>query len=100
MAASKGNNYNPNGRPQGAKSKKTIQWEYFAEYCMSEGLERFQTELNKLRGKEYVNAFLHLMEFFKPKHSRKDNQQSFEQKPIPIMFVNQTHTNEDKPNRP
>ena len=70
MAAAKGNNYNPNGRPVGAKSAKTRQWEEFAEYCLNEGLEKFFVELNKQNGKDYVAAFLHLLEYFKPKLSR------------------------------
>lgn len=72
MSAPKNNCFNPNGRPKGAKSKKTKQWEYFAEYCVEEGCERFSQELNSLKGKEYVQAFLNLMEFFKPKLSRVD----------------------------
>ena len=74
MSAEKGNNYNPKGRPIGAKSVKTMQWEQFAEYCMQDGLEKFSIELNKLEKKEYVNAFLSLLDYFKPKLSRTDQQ--------------------------
>jgi hypothetical protein len=70
MSAPKGNCFNPSGRPKGSKSKKTQQWEYFVEYCMAEGCEKFTRELEDLKGKEYVQAFLSLMEFFKPKLSR------------------------------
>jgi hypothetical protein len=76
MAAAKGNRYNPKGRPVGAKSKKTLQWEQFAEYCMTEGLEKFSTELNRLEKKEYVTAFLNLLDYFKPKLSRHDQKLS------------------------
>lgn len=70
MSAPKKNCFNPMGRPKGAKSKKTKQWEYFAEYCMAEGLDKFTLEMNELKGKHYVQAYLHLMEYFKPKLSR------------------------------
>ncbi len=76
MAAAKGNNYNPKGRPIGAKSKKTLQWEQFADYCMNQGLEKFCKELETLEGGDYVKAFLNLIEYFKPKLSRVDQQLS------------------------
>lgn len=60
------------GRPKGAVNKKTAQWEVFAEYCLNGGLERFEKELNSLEGKDYVNSFLNLLEFHKPKLQRTD----------------------------
>lgn len=84
MAAPKNNCFNPNGRPIGAKSKKTLQWEYFAEYCLNEGLDKFCQELVKLEKKDYVNAYLHLMEFFKPKLSRSNKEE--EAKDIQVII--------------
>lgn len=67
----KGNKFGE-GRPHGAKNKKTVQWEIFSEYCMNGGLERFQDELEKLEKKDFVNAFLTLLEFHKPKLARTE----------------------------
>lgn len=58
------------GKPKGAKNKKTKQWEVFSTYCLNGGLIKFQEELNKLDGKDYVNAFTNLLEFHKPKLQR------------------------------
>ena len=68
----KGYTNNPNGRPIGSKNQKTIQWETFSQYMMKEGLEKFQIELMKLKGRDYVSSILQLMEFFKPKYQRTE----------------------------
>lgn len=98
MGAPKGNNFNPEGRPVGAKSKKTLQWEIFSEYMLGGGLEKFQKELNSLEGDKFVRSMIDLMEFFKPKLARsevtgKDGEKLF---PQPIMDV--FEDNRDKKN--
>ena len=60
------------GRKEGSTNKKTAQWETFAEYCLNGGLERFEQELNSLEGKQFVDAFLTLLEYHKPKLSRTE----------------------------
>jgi hypothetical protein len=70
MAAPKGNKFA--GSRKGVPNKKTEQWETFAEYCLNGGLERFQKELNSLKGKQYVDAFTALLEYHKPKLARSD----------------------------
>lgn len=70
MAAPKGNKFA--GSRKGIPNKKTEQWEAFVAYCMNGGLEKFQEELDKLEGKEYVNAFTNLLEFHKPKLARTE----------------------------
>lgn len=69
MAAPKGHK-KYGGRAKGAPNKRTEQWEQFVEYCMNGGLEKFQTEMEKLTGKDYVSAFANLLEFHKPKLTR------------------------------
>lgn len=58
------------GKPKGAKNKKTQQWETFSLYCLGGGLKKFEEELNKLTGKDFVVAFTNLLEFHKPKLQR------------------------------
>ena len=60
------------GRVTGVPNKRTAQWQVFTEHCLSGGLERFQSELDKLEKKDYVNAFLTLLEFHKPKLARTE----------------------------
>lgn len=60
------------GRTKGKRNKKTEQWEVFSSYCLKGGLKKFQTELNKLKGKDFVRAFTDLIEFHKPKLARTE----------------------------
>lgn len=60
------------GKEKGTPNKKTAQWEAFSEYCLNGGLERFERELNTLEGKDFVNAFITLLEFHKPKLARTE----------------------------
>lgn len=58
------------GKQKGTRNKKTEQWESFSEYCLNGGLEKFKIELNRLEKSQFVNAFLTLLEFHKPKLAR------------------------------
>ncbi len=60
------------GRGEGTKNKKTLEWETFSKYCLEGGLERFAAELNTLEGRDYVESFLKLLEFHKPKLARTE----------------------------
>lgn len=75
MPFKKGKSGNPKGRTEGSQNRKTEQWEAFAQYCLNGGLEKFEKELNSLKGEKYVYAFLNLLEYHKPKLARTEIQQ-------------------------
>lgn len=58
------------GRTKGVKNKRTAQWETFSDYCLIEGLQKFKTELDKLTGKDFIQAFSLLLEYHAPKLAR------------------------------
>ena len=60
------------GRQKGTPNKRTEQWATFTSFCLEGGLERFEIEIKKLKGKQYVDAFLSLLEFHKPKLARTE----------------------------
>jgi len=60
-------------RPVGSKNTKTEQWETFSLWLMTEGMKRFQTEMRKLNGKEYILTVKDLLEYFKPKLARTEH---------------------------
>jgi len=60
-------------RPKGSKNYKTEQWERFANWMLSEGLERFESEMKKLKGKDYVTTVKDMMEYFQPKLARTES---------------------------
>lgn len=72
MPAPKGNNYNPAGRPKGARNQRTEEWEYFSEWMMTAGLDRFKQEIELLEGKDFIYVVKDLMEYFKPKLARQE----------------------------
>lgn len=75
MAALKGHK-KAGGRQKGTPNRKTETWETFAAYCIEGGLERFRSELEKLKGKQYVDAYLTLLEYHKPKLARVEKKSS------------------------
>ena len=68
----KGEVRNPKGKPKGALSQKRKAWELIGESLMNECSDKFMVEMNKLEGTAYINAFLNIMEYFKPKLSRSE----------------------------
>ncbi len=70
MAFKKGNKLA--GNRKGVPNKKTEQWEVFAEYCLNGGLEKFQKEMDTLKGKQFTDALTAILEFHKPKLARSD----------------------------
>lgn len=70
MPFKKGASGNPNGKVPGTVTQKTKTWTTFADYCMNGGLEKFKKEFEGLKGKQFVDAFLTLLEYHKPKLQR------------------------------
>jgi hypothetical protein len=66
----KGKSGNPNGRPQGAVSQKRLLIDNFVNIIIEEGTERFNQELNSLEGKDFVQSYLTLLEYARPKLAR------------------------------
>lgn len=81
MAFEKGK-HKTGGRVAGAKNKKTLIIDSFAKTICDGGMEKFQKELNTLLGKDYVDAYLKLFEYVKPKLSRTEVQAEVEAKVI------------------
>lgn len=61
-------------RPFGSKNTKTEEWEQFRTYCLTGGLVKFREEMDKLEKKDYVESFIKLLEFHKPKLARHDGE--------------------------
>jgi len=66
----KGKSGNPNGRPQGAVSQKRLVLDNFVNIIIEEGTDRFNQELNSLEGKDFVQSYLILLEYARPKLAR------------------------------
>jgi hypothetical protein len=63
------------GKPKGAKNKRTVlkenigidNWQSLEHYLNSNGLDRLINELNTLTGKDFIQCYTKLLEYFKPK---------------------------------
>ena len=45
-------------------------WDQLGDWFINTGAQRFIIEIESLSGKDYINAYSQLIEFFKPKLSR------------------------------
>jgi hypothetical protein len=63
----KGKSNNPSGRPKGIKNKKVQEWEALGEAITGELTGKLKEELEKLEGKDYINALASILQYFKPK---------------------------------
>lgn len=87
MPAQKGHK-KAGGRKPGSKNKNTLLLETFAQTIVEGGMEKFQREINKLSGKDYINAYMALFEYVKPKLARTElNNSEKDKPPIPIVGV-------------
>ena len=77
----KGKSGNPNGRPVGARSSKTQQWEALAESIIGEHAEGFNAIMRSLKHRAeheddldatelYLNNYTKILDYFKPKLQR------------------------------
>jgi hypothetical protein len=69
----KGEVRNPNGKPKGTVSLKTKGWDLLKETITTELTDKFMQEMNKLDGQQYINAYLNVLEFFRPRLSRTES---------------------------
>ena len=96
----KGHTNNPEGRPKGSKNERTIQWKKLADAITGECAERFKEELFALEGKEFVQYYIQVLNYFKPKYQstelKADKDTSikvvYESKPVSTTSETDTDT--------
>ena len=71
--AVKGEVRNPEGRAAGTKIRKTKQWEVLHEHISGVHTERFNRAMKQLPDKEFIDAYLRILEYFKPRLQRAEN---------------------------
>lgn len=72
MAFKKGVVTNPNGKPKGTLSKKTLEWEEFGKQLLENGLPRAIEILQTCDDEKFIAQFTNLLEYFKPKLARSE----------------------------
>lgn len=71
MTFKKGNKLGK-GRPKGSKDQKTQDWHNIGEYLITKGAARYVEELQAAEGKEFMERFEKILEYFKPKLARTE----------------------------
>lgn len=61
------------GKPVGAKSEKTLAWEYLGEFITETGAKRVKDILATCTPDKFMIYYPMLLEYFKPKLARVDN---------------------------
>lgn len=61
------------GKPKGAKSSKTLEWEAFGKELLEHGMPRALEVLQTCEDEKFLNHFTNLLEYFKPKLARVDS---------------------------
>ena len=68
-----GKSGNPAGKPKGVVSEKTRGWNLLKDAITTDLTDKFMTEMEKLDGTAYINAYLNVLEFFRPRLSRVES---------------------------
>lgn len=69
----KGESGNLAGKPVGTKSQRTLAWEQLGDFITEAGAERVKNILTKCTEKEFMLYYPMLLEYFKPKQQRIEN---------------------------
>ena len=83
----KGVSPNPKGRGKGVASKKVALVKGFTDHMLAGGADKFKRELNKLKGRDYVHAYMTLMEFSIPKKARVEHTSDGETFKVTQVFM-------------
>jgi len=72
MGLPKGRTNNPRGRPEGAKGKRTIEWEKLGDFITDEGAERAARIMRECSDEDFMKYYRDVLEYFKPKQQRQE----------------------------
>lgn len=89
----KGQSGNLSGKPKGTKSEKTLAWEQLGDFITEAGAERVKKILTGCSEKEFMVYYPILLEYFKPKQQRIENNLSVQDNALEIkrtVFVKKT----------
>lgn len=84
MAFKKGESGNLSGKPKGTKSEKTLAWEQLGEFITESGAERVKSILSTCTPDKFMIYYPMLLEYFKPKQSRVENNVTVEDNTLDV----------------
>ena len=66
------------GKQKGTISKKSKEWEALGKFITGGEAKRFKEEMAKLNGKDFINSYMQVLEYFQPKLQRTENKHEHE----------------------
>lgn len=84
------------GKPKGAKSHKTLAWEFLGDFITETGAERVKEILSDCPPEKFMVYYPLLLEYFKPKLARTEVKNEGEQI-LTVRFLEDDGTNDSKP---
>ncbi len=65
--------YRPNaGSKPGSKKKKTVEWERLGKFLTETGAERALEVMGKMEDEKFIDVYMKMLEYFKPKLARTE----------------------------
>jgi hypothetical protein len=58
------------GKPVGAKSERVKMWESLGQYVVNEGAQRAMEVLAQMDDDQFLEQYMKMLEYFKPKQAR------------------------------
>lgn len=89
----KGQSGNTSGKPKGTKSEKTLAWEQLGDFITDAGAQRVKTILSDCSAKDFMTYYPLLLEYFKPKQQRIENNVNLQDNSLEItrtVFTKET----------
>ena len=72
MAFKKGQSGNKDGRPKGAENKEKKALRESLQAFLDDNISKFNTELRALKGAQFIDRYIALLEYCTPKLNRTD----------------------------
>lgn len=94
----KGESGNKNGKPVGTKSQKTIAWEQLGDFLTEAGANKAKQIMLEATPDKFMLYFTTLLEYFKPKQQRIENNIAVDENKLEI--TRKIITGEDANPRP
>lgn len=66
------------GRKPGSKNQKTQEWENLGDFLTKSGAERAKRILNNASDEKFMDYYLSIVNYFKPKQQSNTNTHAFE----------------------
>ena len=80
-------------RPTGSKNKVTLQTRKLLQNIVENNIDKIETELQTLSGKQFIDSIIKIIEFVTPKPKEEEEHQEIPKLQIKLTGLNESATN-------